>query len=125
MSQNAWKPLLLEGTVASQGTSTYNELVVSGTSLGKRYVRIQRLIIVPANDGTAANYQPTITTGDGISGAIGQLYLGSSTAIGDIFDVTDIQGYGVTDTNGSLWLAFVPDAGSDNSFTYQLYVEVW
>jgi hypothetical protein len=125
MSQNAWKPLLIEGTAASQGTSTYNELVVSGTSLGKRYIRIQRIIIVPANDGSATTYQPTISTGDGISGAIGQLYLGSSTGIGDIFDVTDIQGYGVTDANGSLWLAFIPDAGSDNTFSYQVYLDVF
>lgn len=121
MSQS-WNPLLIEGTLGSQGTSTYTELTVDDK---KRYVRIQRLTIVPANDGSAASYAPLVTTGDGVSGSIGQLYAGASTSIGDNFDVTDIQGWGVTDNFGSLWIAFVPNAGSDNTFTYQLYIEVF
>lgn len=117
-----WKPLMLSGTVGLQGTSTYNEMTIDSK---RRYVRIQRLIIVPANDGSAVTYAPLVTNGDGVSGSIGQYYAGASTSIGDNFDVTDIQGWAVTDASGKLWIAFVPSAGSDNTFSYELYLEVF
>lgn len=120
MSQS-WSPLLIEGTLGLQGTATYTELTVDDK---KRYVRIQRLIIVPGG-GAAASYAPLVTTGDGVSASIGVLYEGASTLIGVNFDVTDIEGWAVTDNNGSLWIAPRPNTGSNNLFTYQLYLEVF
>lgn len=121
--QNTYKPLTFRGTVGAQGTSTFNELKVD--SMGIRHIVIRRLTIVPANDGTATTYQPLISDGDGVSGTIGQLYLGASTAIGDNFDVTAIDAYARTDSNGSIWLALLPDTGSDNTFSYEIHLGVW
>lgn len=123
MSQNCYKPMTLTGTIGAQGTSDYTELPVDPN--GRRHIVIRRVTIVPAADGSATTYQPLITDGDGVSGTIGQLYLGASTSIGDTFDVTNIEAYARTDSNGSIWIAFIPDAGSDNTFAYELHLGVW
>ena len=123
MSQNTYKPMTLTGQLGSQGTSDYTELVVD--SNGRRHIVIRRITIYPAADGSATTYAPLITNGDGVSGTIGQLYVGASTSIGDTFDVTNIDAYARTDANGSIWLAFVPDAGTDNTFDYEIHLGVW
>lgn len=123
MSQNTYKPLTFRGTASAQGTSTFNELKVD--SMGRRHIIVRRITIVPAADGSATTYQPLISDGDGVSGTIGQLYLGASTGIGNTFDVTAIDAYARTDSNGSIWIAFIPDAGSDNTFEYEIHLGVW
>ena len=120
--QNTYKPMTLTGSLTAQAVGTYNELVVD--SMGRRHIIIQR-VTIKRTAGTAANYQPLITNGDGVSGTVGQLYLGASTAVADIFDVTNIAGYSRTDSNGSIWLNCQPDAGTDNTFDYEIHLGVW
>ena len=53
-----------------------------------------------------------------------QQFVGSSTAVADLFDVVCSGVIFDTDGGGKLYLEPGPVAGSDNAFSYELVVEV-
>jgi hypothetical protein len=82
-------------------------------------VKVRRLA------GSAANFTPRVFSASGASNAdIDQEFQGAATAVGSLFDSTDINAYCYTDTNGRLYLRPGPDAGADNQFAYQVYYEI-
>lgn len=74
--------------------------------------------------GTAANFLPYLFSKVGVvtPGDISQEYVGTSTAVANLFDpVLGATIYWMqTDENGCLYMMLTPDAGSDNTFDYTL-----
>jgi hypothetical protein len=74
--------------------------------------------------GTGANFTPRIFKLSGAAnGSIDQEFVGSATAVADLFDVV-AEVYVFTDKNGKLYLQPSPDAGADNVFQYEVYFDI-
>lgn len=111
----------LTGTTAASGATTQTALVVSDrtTKVVIRRVKLKRTA------GTAANFVPRLFKVSGAAnGSIDQEFVGSSTAVADLFDVA-AEVYVFTDSAGKLYLQPSPDAGADNTFQYEVYFEIY
>jgi hypothetical protein len=75
--------------------------------------------------GTAATFTPRVfSTSGGTAGTVAQQFVGSSTAVADLFDVVCSGVIFDTDTTGKLYLEPGPVAGADNAFSYEVVLEV-
>jgi hypothetical protein len=75
--------------------------------------------------GTATTFTPRLYNLSGAaSGSINMQFEGSSTAVATLFDVACDGCVFQTDTSGQFFLEPGPNAGSDNSFTYEISYEV-
>ncbi len=75
--------------------------------------------------GTATTFTPRLYNLSGAaSGSINMQFEGSSTAVASLFDVAASGCVFQTDTSGQFFLEPGPNAGADNSFTYEISYEV-
>lgn len=80
-----------------------------------------RRVKIKRTAGTAANFTPRIfKDGLALNGSIDQEFVGTATAVADLFDVV-ADAYTYTDTDGYIFLSPDPDAGADNIFQYEIY----
>jgi len=75
--------------------------------------------------GTATTFTPRLyNLAAAASGSINMQFEGSSTAVASLFDVAASGCVFQTDTSGQFFLEPGPNAGADNSFTYEISYEV-
>ena len=110
----------LTGTTGVSGATTQTDLVVSDrlTKIVIRRVKLKRTA------GAGANFTPRIFKVSGAAnGSINQEFVGTATAVADLFDVV-AEVYVFTDATGKLYLQPSPDAGADNVFQYEVYFDI-
>jgi hypothetical protein len=109
------------GTLTSYGAGTRLPIETTG---GTSLVQVLR-IKLQRTAGTATTFTPRVfSTSGGTSGTVAQQFLGSSTAVADLFDVVCSGVIFDTDGGGKLYLEPGPNAGSDNAFSYEVVLEV-
>jgi len=75
--------------------------------------------------GTATTFTPRLyNLAAAASGSINMQFEGSSTAVATLFDVGCAGVVFQTDTSGQFFLEPGPNAGADNSFSYEISYEV-
>lgn len=75
--------------------------------------------------GSAVTFTPRLYNLSGAAaGSINMQFEGSSTAVASLFDVAASGCVFQTDTSGQFFLEPGPNAGADNSFTYEISYEV-
>jgi hypothetical protein len=110
-----------EKSVTNFGTSTRSAV---RPSTGPLLIQLLR-VSIKRTAGTAASFTPRIyDESAGVSGSINQRYLGSATAVADLFDVVAEGAYLQTDTDGYFYLEPGPNAGADNAFDYSIIYRV-
>lgn len=94
------------------------------TGGGLATVNILR-IKVKWSAGTAATFTPRLyNLAAAASGSINMQFEGSATAVASLFDVACIGCVFQTDAAGQFYLEPGPNAGADNSFSYEVSYEV-
>lgn len=112
-----WRLSRVKGSTTALGSATKYPVQIA-TEQVKVYLRRVKL---KRTAGTGANFIPRIfKTSTATNGSIDQEFVGSSTAVADLFDVV-ADAYTYTDTDGYLFLTPGPDAGADNTFDYEIY----
>lgn len=113
-----------EITGTSSSTAAATEVTIQ-VDTNKRAVEILR-IMVDWSAGSAATFTPSIgNSATFVTGSINEKYLGTATAIANLFDVSGIGGFCETDSSGKLYLRFAPSAGADNTFSYSVCLRIW
>ena len=75
--------------------------------------------------GTAVSFTPrAYNASAALAGSINQQFVGSVTAVADLFDVACVGCVFRTDATGQFYLEPGPNAGADNAFDYEIYYEV-
>jgi len=98
--------------------------VIIDTGGGLATVNILR-VKVKWTAGTAATFTPRLYNLSGAAaGSINMQFEGSSTAVASLFDVGCAGVVFQTDTSGQFFLEPGPNAGADNSFSYEISYEV-
>lgn len=78
-------------------------------------------VIAKIVTGSATEYQVSIGNISGfLDGSVEQKYLGSETLATITFDESDVRAYGNSSTDGSIFIKFNPNIGSDNQFSYSI-----
>ena len=113
--------LTVTGTLTSYGAGTRLPIETTGSSSLVQVLRIK----LQRTAGTATTFTPRVfSTSGGTSGTVAQQFVGSSTAVADLFDVVCSGVVFDTDGGGKLYLEPGPVAGSDNAFSYEVVLEV-
>ena len=113
--------LTVTGTLTSYGAGTRLAIETTG---GTSLVQVLR-IKLERTAGTAATFTPRVfSTSGGTAGTVAQQFVGSSTAVADLFDVVCSGVLFDTDGGGKLYLEPGPVAGADNAFSYEVVFEV-
>lgn len=113
--------LTVTGTLTSYGAGTRLPIETTGASSLVQVLRVK----LQRTAGTAATFTPRVySTSGGAAGTVAQQFVGSSTAVADLFDVVCSGVIFDTDGGGKLYLEPGPVAGSDNAFSYEVVVEV-
>jgi hypothetical protein len=113
--------LTVTGTLTSYAAGTRLAIETTGGSSLVQVLRIK----LQRTAGTAATFTPRVfSTSGGTAGTVAQQFVGSSTAVADLFDVVCSGVIFDTDGGGKLYLEPGPVAGSDNAFSYEIVVEV-
>ena len=113
--------LTVTGTLTSYGAGTRLAIETTGESTLVQVLRIK----LQRTAGTAATFTPRVfSTSGGTAGTVAQQFVGSSTAIADLFDVVCTGVLFDADAGGKLYLEPGPNAGADNAFSYELVLEV-
>jgi hypothetical protein len=113
--------LSITGTLASYGAGTRLAIETTGTTTLVEVLRVK----LQRTAGTAATFTPRIySASGGTAGSVAQQFVGSSTAVADLFDVVCTGVLFDTDAGGKLYLEPGPVAGADNAFSYELVFEV-
>lgn len=113
--------LTVTGTLTSYGAGTRLPIETTGASSLVQVLRIK----IQRTAGTAATFTPRIfSTSGGAAGTVAQQFVGSSTAVADLFDVACTGVVFDTDAGGKLYLEPGPVAGADNNFAYEVVFEV-
>lgn len=113
--------LTVTGTLASYGAGTRLPIETTGESTLVQVLRVK----LQRTAGTATTFTPLVfSTSAGTAGSVAQQFVGSSTAVADLFDVVCEGVIFDTDTTGKLYLEPGPNAGADNAFSYELVLEV-
>ena len=109
------------GSAVNYGTGTRLPVGVGG---GYTYVNIIR-VKLKRTAGTAVSFTPRIYNASAaLAGSINQQFVGSVTAVADLFDVASVGCVFQTDATGQLYVEPGPNAGADNAFDYEIYYEV-
>ncbi len=113
--------LTVTGTLTSYGAGTRLPIETTGESTLVQVLRIK----LQRTAGTATTFTPRVfSTSGGTAGTVAQQFVGSSTAIADLFDVVCTGVLFDADAGGKLYLEPGPNAGSDNAFSYEVVLEV-
>ena len=113
--------LTVTGTLTSYGAGTRLPIETTGGSSLVQVLRIK----LQRTAGTATTFTPRVfSTSAGTAGSVAQQFVGSATAIADLFDVVCTGVLFDADAGGKLYLEPGPNAGSDNAFSYEVVVEV-
>lgn len=113
--------LTVTGTLTSYGAGTRLPIETTGASSLVQVLRVK----LQRTAGTAATFTPRVfSTSAGTAGTVAQQFVGSSTAVADLFDVVCSGVIFDTDATGKLYLEPGPNAGADNAFSYEITVEV-
>lgn len=113
--------LTVTGTLTSYGAGTRLAIETTGESTLVQVLRVK----LQRTAGTAATFTPRIfSTSGGTAGTVAQQFVGSSTAVADLFDVVCTGVFFDTDTGGKFYLEPGPVAGADNAFSYEVVFEV-
>jgi hypothetical protein len=113
--------LTVTGTLTSYGAGTRLPIETTG---GTSLVQVLR-VKLQRTAGTAATFTPRVfSTSAGTAGTVAQQFVGSSTAVADLFDVVCSGVIFDTDGGGKLYLEPGPNAGADNAFSYEVVLEV-
>lgn len=113
--------LTVTGTVASFSAGSRLTIETTGESTLVQILRVK----LRRTAGTAATFTPRVySTSGGTAGSVAQQFVGSSTAVADLFDVVATGVLFDTDATGRLYLEPGPVAGADNAFDYELVIEV-
>ena len=113
--------LFITGTLASYGAGTRLAIETTGTTTLVEVLRLK----IQRTAGTATTYTPRVySTSAGTAASVAQQFVGSATAVADLFDVACTGVVFDTDTVGKLYLEPGPNAGADNAFSYEITVEV-
>ena len=113
--------LTVTGTLTSYGAGTRLPIETTGASSLVQVLRVK----LQRTAGTAATFTPRVySTSGGAAGTVAQQFVGSSTAVADLFDVVCSGVIFDTDSGGKLYLEPGPAAGADNAFSYEVIVEV-
>jgi hypothetical protein len=113
--------LTVTGTLTSYAAGTRLAIETTGGSSLVQVLRIK----LQRTAGTAATFTPRVfSTSGGTAGTVAQQFVGSSTAVADLFDVVCSGVIFDTDGGGKLYLEPGPVAGSDNAFSYEVVLEV-
>ena len=113
--------LTVTGTLTSYGAGTRLPIETTGASSLVQVLRVK----LQRTAGTAATFTPRIySTSGGAAGTVAQQFVGSSTAVADLFDVVASGVIFDTDAGGKLYLEPGPNAGADNAFSYEVVLEV-
>lgn len=110
-----------EKAVTSIGTNTRRAIRPSTGPLVIQLLRIS----IKRTAGAGTSFTPRVyDESAGVAGSINQRYLGSVTAVADLFDVVAVGAYLQTDADGYFYLEIGPDAGVDNAFDYSVIYQV-
>lgn len=113
--------LTVTGTLTSYGAGTRLAIETTGESTLVQVLRVK----LQRTAGTAATFTPRVfSTSGGAAGAVAQQFVGSSTAVADLFDVVCTGVLFDTDAGGKFYLEPGPVAGADNAFSYEVVFEV-
>jgi len=113
--------LTVTGTLTSYGSGTRLPIETTGVSSLVQVLRVK----LQRTAGTATTFTPRVfSTSAGTAGSVAQQFVGSATAIADLFDVVCSGVLFDTDATGVLYLEPGPNAGADNAFSYEVVVEV-
>lgn len=113
--------LTVTGTLTSYAAGTRLAIETTGESSLVQVLRIK----LQRTAGTAATFTPRVfSTSGGTAGTVAQQFVGSSTAVADLFDVVCTGVVFDTDGGGKLYLEPGPNAGADNAFSYEFIFEV-
>ncbi len=113
--------LTVTGTLTSYGAGTRLPIETTGGSSLVQVLRIK----LQRTAGTATTFTPRVfSTSAGTAGSVAQQFVGSATAIADLFDVVCSGVIFDTDATGKLYLEPGPNAGADNAFSYEVVLEV-
>ena len=113
--------LTVTGTLTSYGAGTRLPIETTGASSLVQVLRVK----LQRTAGSAATFTPRIfSTSGGTTGTVAQQFVGSSTAVADLFDVVCSGVVFDTAGGGKLYLEPGPVAGSDNAFSYEVVLEV-
>lgn len=121
-TQYGGKPrVVVSGSIDTIGTATKVAIETSGTT---GLVQVYRLKL-KRTAGSGTNLTPKLfSTSGATAGSAQQQFVGSATAIADLFDVACTGVYFQTDATGKFYLAPTPDAGADNAYDIELVYEV-
>jgi hypothetical protein len=109
------------GTLTSYGAGTRLPIETTGESTLVQVLRIK----LQRTAGTATTFTPRVfSTSGGTAGTVAQQFVGSSTAVADLFDVVCSGVLFDADAGGKFYLEPGPNAGSDNAFSYEVVLEV-
>jgi hypothetical protein len=113
--------LTVTGTLTSYGAGTRLPIETTGASSLVQVLRVK----LQRTAGTAATFTPRVfSTSGGAAGTVAQQFVGSSTAVADLFDVVCSGVVFDSDGGGKFYLEPGPAAGADNAFSYEVVVEV-
>ena len=113
--------LTVTGTLTSYGAGTRLAIETTGESSLVQLLRYK----LQRTAGTAATFTPRVfSTSGGTAGSVAQQFVGSSTAVADLFDVACTGVFFDTDAAGKLYVEPGPVAGADNAFSYEVVLEV-
>lgn len=113
--------LTVTGTLTSYAAGTRLAIETTGESSLVQVLRIK----LQRTAGTAATFTPRVfSTSGGTAGTVAQQFVGSSTAVADLFDVVCSGVVFDSDGGGKLYLEPGPNAGADNAFSYEFIFEV-
>lgn len=113
---------IFENTFTGASTSSRIALRVS---TGPLIVEVLRISISITSAPTAASFVPRLyDESAGVAGSINQRFLGSSTAVADLFDVAVAGTFLQTDANGYFYLEVGPNAGTDTAGSYSIIYRV-
>lgn len=109
------------GTATSVGAATEITLQLAEGTAKVEVLRVK----LKHTSGTAASFTPRLHSATGgAANAITQEFAASSTVVADLCDVEAVGVLFRTDANGRAYLLPVPNAGSDNAFTYTVAFRV-
>ena len=109
-------------SVTNYGANT--RLNVSTGGSGYTFVNVIR-IKLKRSAGTAVSFTPRLYNASAaLAGSINQQFVGTVTAVADLFDVAADGCVFRTDSTGQFYVEPGPNAGADNAFDYEIYYEV-
>lgn len=120
----------ISGTVTMAATTTKADLLIGTLPPNKPYhivnvLRVKIKCTDTSGNGTTFTAQISNLSTASTADSMNQVFKGAATAIANLYDATDINGYCITDSSGYLYLFPTPDAANGlDIFSYEVIFEV-